>query len=136
MENQIPFYFRLRIQCFTKSPNGKIAGNTTVCNAGYHASVMQIYDCTVVANFMICKKKIREISTPFLINPVSSKILFELIVKYFVRFAMFVSGLLWTYNRPESEFNIHIFMNCCQTVKIAFSLQIDFHASVTIYSIV
>ena len=94
MEYQIFFYFRLRIQSFLQSPNSEIAGNVAIGNAGYRASVVQINDCTVVANFMICKKKIREISTPFLIDFVSSEILFELIVKYLMRFAMFIPGFL------------------------------------------
>lgn len=57
MEYQIPFYFRLRIQGYLQRPNGEITGNVSICNADYRASIMHINDCTVVANFMICKKR-------------------------------------------------------------------------------
>ena len=49
---------------------------------------------------------------------------------------MLIFRLLWTDNGSESKLCIHIFMNSSCTVKIAFTLQINFHASVAVNSIV
>ena len=106
MQEQIPFYFRLRIQSFLQSSNSKITGNAAICNTGNHTSVVQIQDGAVVANFVICKKKIGEIRTPFLIDLVCSEILLAFIVKYLMRLPMLITRFLWAHNRsgPSSVF--------------------------------
>ena len=97
---------------------------------------MQVYDCAIVTYIMICQKEICEISAPFPVDFVRCEILFKLILKYFMRFSVFISRLFWTHNRTEAQLRIHIFMYRCWTVKIAFTLQINFHTPVSVNSIV
>ena len=94
------------------------------------------YDCAIVTYIMICQKEICEISAPFPVDFVRCEILFKLILKYFMRFSVFISRLFWTHNRTEAQLRIHIFMYRCWTVKIAFTLQINFHTPVSVNSIV
>lgn len=96
---------------------------------------MQVYDCTVVAHFMIRKKEICEIRTPLPVDFVRSEILFQLILKYLMRLSILIPGLLRTNNLMEPQFRIHIFMYRCGTVKITFTLQIDCHTPVSVYAI-
>ena len=47
----------------------RIARSLVICRSGYtgdNTSIMQIYDCTVVAYFMVFQKQIGKIGTPFL----------------------------------------------------------------------
>ena len=85
---------------------------------------------------MICKKKIREIRTPFLIDCFRCKILAELIAKYFMWLSLLILRFFRTHNRAEFQFLIHIFVNRCATVSISLTLQINLHIPVTIYTIV
>ena len=82
MKYQISVYFRLWIHCFLQCTNVKVACNVAVCNTGYHAAVIQIYNGAIITYLMICKKKVCEIGTPFLIDSLCCKILFQLVVKY------------------------------------------------------
>lgn len=106
MQDQPRFDGRLGFQCFPECPDCKIAGDITVRNAGDHAPVMQIYNCAVIAYFMIGKKQIREIRAPFPVDFVCSEILVQLIIEYLMRFSMLISGLLGrtTERSPSSVF--------------------------------
>ena len=44
----------------------KITCDMPICYTGDNTSIMQIYDCTVVAYFMVFQKQIGKIGTPFL----------------------------------------------------------------------
>ena len=89
-----------------------------------------------IAYFMICKEQICEIRAPFSIDFICCEILLLLIIEYLMRFSMLISRLLETDNRAETRFCVHIFMNSGITVKITFTLQIDFHTPVAVNSIV
>lgn len=85
---------------------------------------------------MTRKKEICKISTPFPVDFVCSEILFQLILEYLMRPSVLISGLLWTNNRMESQFRIHIFMYRCGTIKITSMLQIDCHTPVSVNAII
>ena len=55
-------------QCSLQSTNCKITCDMLICYAGDNTSIMQIYDCTVVAYIMVLQKQIGKIGTPFLID--------------------------------------------------------------------
>ncbi len=76
VKDQFPFDLRLGIQGFLQCPYCKITGDTAVGYAGNHTPVIQVYDCAVVSHFVVCKKQIYKISTPFLVNRSSREILF------------------------------------------------------------
>ena len=136
MQNQAIFDGRLGFQCFLERSDRKIAGDIAVCYAGNHTPVMQIYNGTVIAYFMIRKEQICKIRAPFPVDFICCEILIQLIIEYFMRFSMLISRLLWADNGTESQLCIHIFMNGSSTVRIAFAFQIDFHAPVTVNTIV
>ena len=85
---------------------------------------------------MIRKEQICEIRTPFPVDFICCEILIKFIVEYFTRFSVLIFRLLWAGNGMESPLCIHIFMNGSCTIRVASALQIDFHAPVTINTIV
>ena len=97
---------------------------------------MQIYNSAVIAYFMICKEQISEIRAPFSIDFICCEILLQLIIEYFMRVSMLISWFFWTDNRTETKLCVHIFMNGGITVRITFTLQIDFHTPIAVNSIV
>lgn len=97
---------------------------------------MQIYNSAVIAYFMICKEQISEIRAPFSIDFICCEILLQLIIEYFMRVSMLISWFFWTDNRTETKLCVHIFMNGAITVRITFTLQIDFHTPIAVNSIV
>ena len=54
----------------------------------------------------------------------------------FLRVSMLISWFFWTDNRTETKLCVHIFMNGGITVRITFTLQIDFHTPIAVNSIV
>ena len=85
---------------------------------------------------MIRKEQICKIRTPFPVDFICCEILIKFIVEYFMRFSVLIFRLLWADNGMESQLCIHIFMNGSCTVRVASVFQIDFHAPVTINTIV
>ena len=77
---------------------------------------MQIYDCTVVADFMVLQKQIGKIRTPFLIDFICRKILLDFVFKYFMWFTMIIAWLLRANDRFQPEYGIHILVNSCCAV--------------------
>ena len=136
MQNESLFDGRLGFQCFPKRPDRKVTGDIAICNAGNHTPVMQIYNGTVIAYFMIRKEQIGKIRAPFLVDFIRCKILVQLIIEYLMRFSVFISRLLWTGDGTEAKLRIHIFMNRNGAIRIAFAFQIDFYAPITVDTIV
>ena len=97
---------------------------------------MQIYNSAVIAYFMICKEQIGKILAPLSIDFICCEILLQLIIEYLMRFSMLISRLFWMNNRTETKLCVHIFMNGGITVRITFTLQIDFHTPIAVNSIV
>ena len=85
---------------------------------------------------MIRKEQIGKIRAPFPVDFICCKILVQLIIEYLMRFSMFISRLLWTDDGTEVKLRIHIFMNRNGAIRIAFAFQIDFHAPITVDTIV
>ena len=84
---------------------------------------------------MVCTEQVGKISAPFLVDFVRCEILVQLIIEYLIRFSIFISRLLWTDDGTEPKLRIHIFMNSSGAIRIAFAFQIDFHAPVTVDTI-
>ena len=85
---------------------------------------------------MVFQEQVCEIGTPFLIDSICGKILFEPVFKYFMRFPMLVIRLLWTHDGMKTQFHVHIFMDGRRAVAVTFPSQICRHAPVTINAIV
>ena len=136
MQNESLFDGGLGFQCFPKRSDRKVTGDIAVRYAGNHTPVMQIYNGTVIAYFMIRKEQIGKIRAPFPVDFICCKILVLLIIEYLMRFSMFISRLLWTDDGTEVKLRIHIFMNRNGAIRIAFAFQIDFHAPITVDTIV
>ena len=100
------------------------------------AAVIEIKDTAVITYLPIFQEQIGEIGTPFLICPLSSKILSQLILKYLVWLPVHIFWLFRTYNRIQPHLFIHILMNGYRTVMEAFACQINGHASVSVHTIV
>ncbi len=127
----------LGFQRFPERPDRKVTGDVAVRYAGNHTPVMQIYNGAVIAYFMIRKEQIGEIRAPFPVDFICCEILVQLIIEYLMRVSMLISRLLWTDDGTEAKLRVHIFMNGNGlTVRIAFALQIDFHAPIAVDSIV
>lgn len=104
--------------------------------AGDDTLVMEANDTAIVSYLMVFQKQVCEISAPFLIDRICSKILFKLVFKHFVRFPMLVIRILWTHDGMKPLFRAHIFMNGRRSVAVTVPSQIDCHAPVTINAIV
>ena len=65
MQNESLFDGGLGFQCFPKRSDRKVTGDIAVRYAGNHTPVMQIYNGTVIAYFMIRKEQIGKIRAPF-----------------------------------------------------------------------
>ena len=103
----------------------RIARSLVICRSGYtgdNTSIMQIYDCTVVAYFMVLQKQIGKIGTPFLIDFICCKVLLYLVFKYFMRFAILIFRLFRANDRFQSEYGIHVLVDSCRTVWKTFTL--------------
>ena len=74
-----------------------------VCYAGNNASIMQIYDCTVVPYIMVLQKQVGKIGTPFLIDFICSKVLLYFVFEYFMRFTMLIFRLLRTNDKISTQ---------------------------------
>ena len=136
MQNESLFDGGLGFQCFPKRSDRKVTGDIAVRYAGNHTPVMQIYNGTVIAYFMIRKEQIGKIRAPFPVDFICCEILIKFIVEYFMRFSVLIFRLLWADNGMESQLCIHIFMNGSCTVRVASAFQIDFHAPITVDTIV
>ena len=100
------------------------------------AAVIEIKNTTVITYLPIFQEQVGEICTPFLICPLSSEILSQLILKYLVWLPMYIFWFFRTYNRIQPHLLIHILMDGYRTVMEAFASQINGHASVSVHSIV
>ena len=80
MQNESLFDGGLGFQCFPKRSDRKVTGDIAVRYAGNHTPVMQIYNGTVIAYFMIRKEQIGKIRAPFPVDFICCKILVQLII--------------------------------------------------------
>ena len=108
----------------------------SVCYAGNNASIMQIYDCTVVSYIMVLQKQISKICTPFLIDFICRKVLLYFVFKYFMWFTMLIVRLLRADYRFHPKYWIHILVDSCCAVWEAFAFQIYLHTTISIYTMV
>lgn len=135
MQDQFPFDFRLRIQGFLQGSYRKLARNMPVCYAGNDTPVIEVNDTAVVPYLMVLQEQVCEIGTPFLIDGICGKILFEPVFKHFVRFPMLVIRLLWTHDGMKPQFRVHIFMDGRRAAAVTSLSQIDSHAPVTVNAV-
>ena len=64
----IQLNFRLEFNGFFQCPFCQISCYISICYTCNNTAVMKIYNCTIITLAPICKKQIRKISTPFLID--------------------------------------------------------------------
>lgn len=64
------------------------------------------------------------------------KFCFSLLSNTLCGFPCSYPGFFWTDNRTETKLCVHIFMNGGITVRITFTLQINFHTPIAVNSIV
>ena len=99
----------LGFQCFPKRSDRKVTGDIAVRYAGNHTSVMQIYNGTVIAYFMIRKEQIGKIRAPFPVDFICCKILVQLIIEYLMRFPCSYPGFFGrTMERRSSSVFIYL----------------------------
>ncbi len=126
---------RLRIQRLFQRPYRKITCDISVRNAGNYAPVMKVNDTAVIPHIVILQKQTRKIGTPFLIDCICGKILFQPIFKYFVLLSLFILWLFRSGNGTKSQFCIHIFMDGRGTIAVTLSCQIDCHSSIPVKAV-
>ena len=136
MQKQFSSDCRLGIQRLLQRPYRKVARDMTVCNAGDNTPVIESDDAAVVPHIMIFQEQIREICTPFLIDSICGKLLFQLVIKHFMRFPMHIIWFFRADDGMKPQFRIHILMDGCRAVTITLPLHIDSHAPVTVNAIV
>ena len=108
----------------------------TVRYACHHAPVMEVYDGTVVAHIPVLQEQVCEIRAPFLVRHVRMEILVQFVIRYFMGLPELGPWFLWSDDGMQSQFCIHIFMDCCLAVVVPPALQIGSHTAVSVYSIV
>ena len=107
-----------------------------VRNTRNDAAVIQIKNTAVITYLPIFQEQISKICTPFLIRPLSSEVLGQLIIKYLMWLPMHILRLFRTDNRIQPHLFIHILMNGHRTVTEPFACQINGHAPVSVHAIV
>ena len=113
----------------------KIAGDAPVRNAGHHAAVMEVYDGAVIADIPVFQEQICEIRAPFLVDFLSSKVLFQLVFKYFVGLPGLRAWFPGADDRVQAQLLVHIFMDSRAAAAVTSAFQISRHAAVTVHAI-
>ena len=136
MQDQAALCRMLVSQCPLQGADCQVAGNVPVCYAGDHAPVMEVYDGAVVTDIPVLQEQVCEIRAPFLVRHVRMEILVQFVIKYFMGLPGLDPWFLWSDDGMQSQFRIHIFMDCCLAVVVSPALQIGSHTAVSVYSIV
>ena len=113
----------------------KIAGDAPVCNAGHHAAVMEVYDGAVIADIPVFQEQICEICAPFLVDFLSSEVLFQFVFKYFVGLPRLCAWFLGADDSVQAQLPVHIFMDSRAAVAVPSAFQISCHIAVTVHTI-
>ncbi len=108
----------------------------SVCYAGDHTAVMEVYDRAVITHFPIFQEQICEIRAPLAVYHFGAKVLPEPVFEHFVGLAGLYTRLFGPDDRAQSHLCVHVFMDRCGTVSVSFTPQVDSHAAVAVHAIV
>ena len=64
------------------------------------------------------------------------EILIQFVIEYFMGLPWLCPRPLWADDGMQTQFPVHVFMDCCLAVTVPPALQIDSHTAVPVYSIV
>ena len=96
---------------------------------------MEVYDGAVIADIPVLQEQIGEICAPFLVDFLSSEVLFQLVFKYFVGLPRLCAWFLGADDRVQAQFLVHIFMDSRAAVAVPSAFQISCHTAVTVHTI-
>ena len=96
---------------------------------------MEVYDGTVIAHIAVFQEQICEIRAPFLVDFLSSEVLFQLVFKYFVGLPGLCAWLFGADDGVQAQFPVHIFMDSRAAVAVSPAFQISCHAAVTVHAV-
>ena len=120
------------IQCLLQGAYSQVTGDVFVCYTGGCASVIEIYDGAIVPYISVPQGQVCEIRTPFLVRLVCMEILIQFVIEYF----MGLPRPLWADDGMQTQFPVHVFMDCCLAAAVPPALQINSHTAVPACSIV
>ena len=136
MQDQVPRFQVLGIQCLLQGAHCQITGDMSVRYTGCHASVMKVYDRAIVPDIPILQKQVCEIRAPFLVRFVRVEVLLPFVLEYFMRLPGLCLRLFGANDGMQAHLRVHIFMDGSNTVAVSFTPQIDRHAAVAIDTVV
>ena len=103
--------------------------------ACHNAPVIEIYDGTVIAHIAVFQEQICEIRAPFLVDFLSSEVLFQLVFKYFVGLPGLCAWFPGADDGVQAQLLVHIFMDSRAAVAVPSAFQISCHIAVTVHTI-
>ena len=114
-----------------KSPDSKLGCNISSADARNNATVVQVYDRTIIPHTAIGKGYVSKVGTPDFVRRINSKVLLDQILKYLMSRSFSVPGLMSSGHRKQLEFCVHVLMtgSCADADFLAF--QKNSHKSVT-----
>ena len=90
----------LQLNSLPQCSDSQICGNALIRDAGYHASVVQIDDCTIITLAAIREVQVCEVRAPFDVDFAAAEILIQEVRKYLVSLPFTVFGAFGPHNRP------------------------------------
>ena len=91
MQNNIFANRLLTLQSFLQSPDSKIACYMTICYTCNYTSIVEIYNSAIISYIASSKEQVCKVSSPFLIDSGSCKVLIYKIVKLLMYLSVLVS---------------------------------------------
>ena len=71
----------LTVRSFLQGSDGKITCYMTICYAGNYTSIVEIYNSAIISYIASAKEQVCKVSSPFLIDSGSCKVLVYKIIK-------------------------------------------------------
>ena len=112
--------------------NSQITGNMPVRYAGYHASVIEVYDRAIVPDIPILQKQVCEIRAPFLVRLVRPEILFQPVLEHFVG----LPRLFGADDESQAHLCVYVLMDGRGATPVPPASQIGRHATVAVDTVV
>lgn len=126
----------LGIQCLLQGAYGQLTGDVFVCYTCDYAPIIEIYDGAIVPYVPVFQEQVCEIRAPFLVRLVRMEVLIQFVIKYFMGLPRLCPRPLGADDGIQTQFPVHIFMDCCLAVAVPPALQIGRHTAVPVYSVV
>lgn len=135
MKNQFFAYFSLTVQRLFKCANGKIARHAAIRYACNHTAIVEVQNCTVIADIASCEKQISEVGQPYLMDPFGGKISPEQVLKVRMLCPAVVFGWFSLHDGTQPEFLVHVLMNCPGRKIYTCARQIGSHSAIAVNTI-